>query len=683
MMQRFINYTKIIFIFFFVLNVQADELPDFRKGKEKARTLFAAGLTYFNNYQYGAAKESFRGVLSILDNFDIARRFLADAYFLSGEWQEGLNELEILEKNKKNLQARNRAEVLRLLIAGSGKKQGLTYFKHISGDDFRGYRFKSPTDAFVDPDGNLFVLSFNSNNIIKFDPNGIPIGNFKGGFGRTFEGPVFFANYMDKIFVSDFASDKVYILNLKGYFQDRFGAKGIENGKFLGPSGIAVSKDDKLYIADSGNNRIQKFTLDGKFLTKFGEEGQGKLSNPFGITIDEDNTIYVADKGNKRIVHFDDEGNFIKEFTHPSIQKPRSIKIFQNRFYIADELNGMLIYNPTKDKWTRLKTYKDSTGSTTKLLKPFSTAYDYTGALYTVDHARHRIDVFAPKNTITSNLNVMIEKVDIKNFPDVSVFLRVKNRSNQDIRGLNRTAFRVTENENIYPLVNIADMKHFKNNMSVSLVFENSPKIKSVSKNLDGLLGHLFRPFIKNDKVEVIRAGKDAEKIYSYGHSILDIFAKIRNSKPEKSHINLGKALFQGTNDLLNEIGPKAVVLFVSGEELPDAFKQYSLVRNIQFANAHSIPIIVLSLTDKGEMANVYKDLAEKTGGMFLKVPGSPQEKHLYKYIKSNSDKRYILTYKSKVDKELYGRYLDLMVEVSYRDIIGKAKSGFFIPDAK
>ena len=133
--------------------------------------------------------------------------------------------------------------------------------------------------------------------------------------------------------------------------------------------------------------------------------------------------------------------------------------------------------------------------------------------------------------------------------------------------------------------------------------------------------------------------------------------------------------------DLVPELGPRAVVLLVSGEVMPSAFNQYTVLRNIQYANAHGIPVIILSLSDEGEMASVYKDIANRTGGIFLKIPGSPEETNLYKFIKSKQDKRYIVSYKSKLNPDLAGRYIDVEVSSFYRDVVGRAQSGFFVPE--
>ncbi|HMZ60147.1 MAG TPA: NHL repeat-containing protein, partial [Leptospiraceae bacterium] len=472
------------FLFFSAVSF-ADELPDFKMGQEPAKAYFKKGTLQLNNHQYSAARESFLSSLSVMEDFHLARKMLSDAYYLGGEWQESLNELEILERRGKiNPIWKNRAEILRLGISGSAKKDGLTFFRHISGDDHRGFRFKNPTDALVDTEGNLYILSYGTSNIVKFDPNGLPVGNYKGGFGRTFDKPLFFVLHKDTLYVSDFGADMIYKISEKGRFLERFGEHGLGAGQFHGPSGLDVSGSNYLYVSDSGNNRIQKFSLDGKFIQEFGKSsapGQTKLNFPAGLCIGEKGEIYVADKGNRRIAVFDEEGNFLKEFTHPNMKMPRSVKFFKGRMYVSDELFGLLVYNPATEKWTKISSYRDSSGDYVKMLRPFSSTADYTGSLYTVDYSKHKINVFSPRNSLTSNLNVFVERAELANFPTISFFVRIKNRNNQDLGGIRREAFRVTENSNVHPLVGLANMKEFNDKISVSLVFENSPKVHEVT----------------------------------------------------------------------------------------------------------------------------------------------------------------------------------------------------------
>jgi hypothetical protein len=341
----------------------------------------------------------------------------------------------------------------------------------------------------------------------------------------------------------------------------------------------------------------------------------------------------------------------------------------------------MLIYNPKKDKWTKMTSFPETSTQYSALSRPFSAEMDYLGYLYTVDYTKHTINVFAPQNLLTANINVSVEKVITNRFPDISLVLNVKNRRNQNLTGIGRSAFRVIENENIYPLVGLDTMKSFNNQISVSMVFENSQKIKSISGRLDSFLGSFLHSFSVKDKLEVIRAGKDSEKVYEFGNSILDIYSKIRKSQPETGdYINLGKGLFEGISGLLDKLGSRALILLVSGDKLNNSFNQYGVIRNIQYAKAHSIPIIVLSLSNDGEMVSTYKEIADKTGGLFIKVPGSKVEKQLYDFISSKKDKRYIVSYKTKTGSELKGRYMDIQLDVSHRNIIGKSKAGYFVP---
>ncbi|MBE7412863.1 MAG: 6-bladed beta-propeller [Leptospiraceae bacterium] len=672
-----------IFLFYSILfsgNLFSEGLPPFGLKEEKAKELFKTGLVYFHNRNYTAAKENFLKSLSIKEDFNLSRKFLSDSYFLNGEWNESLNELEILEgKNTKSPYIKNRADVMRQILGGSTGKGKRTFYKSISGDSFRGFRFRNPTDALVDEDGNLYVLSFETQNIIKFNPDGVPIGNFKGGIGRSFEGPLYFTIFKKKLFVSDFVSDRINILSDAGDFLFRFGSTGKTPGKFHGPAGISISPKGEVYVCDSGNSRIQKFSLEGNFLQEFGLAGKSKLSNPVGILYKDQDHIYVVDKASKKIIIFDDEGNFVSEISHKNMKKPRSVKVHNNRLYIADELNGLMIYSPDSGKWSKVSSFMDETGKYRKLDRPFSSAYDYTGSLYAVDYARHRIDIFSPKNLLLSNLNIFIEKIETSRFPDVSVFLTVKNKSGLDITKIHKNSFRIFENDNQVPLPGLTNLNKFNDNLSVSLVFENSKKLSEHSDRLESFLGPMLRKFSKNDKLEVIRSGQDSTKVYEFGYSMHDIFARIRKSAPE-NEINLGKGMYFGLSDLIPELGPRCLILLVSGESLPNAFNQFGIRKNVQFAKAHSIPIFVLSLGADNQMSSIYKEIADSTGGLYLKVPGSAEERNLYEIIKTHIDKRYILSFKSVINPDLTGKYIDLRVDVNYRNTIGKSEGGYFVP---
>ena len=85
-------------------------------------------------------------------------------------------------------------------------------------------------------------------------------------------------------------------------FINQWGSKGVANGQFIQPSGIAVDSDDDVYVADFAgrSNIIQKFSNNGTFLSGFGIVGYGPgyFTSPTGMEIDSEGNLYVADFGN-------------------------------------------------------------------------------------------------------------------------------------------------------------------------------------------------------------------------------------------------------------------------------------------------------------------------------------------------------------------------------------------------
>jgi uncharacterized repeat protein (TIGR02543 family) len=75
-----------------------------------------------------------------------------------------------------------------------------------------------------------------------------------------------------------------------------------------GPYGIAADRDGNLYVADSGNNVIKKISADGAI----SDLGGSDFRAPRGIAADGEGTIYVADTGNNAVKKMDADGNNIE-----------------------------------------------------------------------------------------------------------------------------------------------------------------------------------------------------------------------------------------------------------------------------------------------------------------------------------------------------------------------------------
>ncbi|MDO8873564.1 MAG: SBBP repeat-containing protein [Methanoregula sp.] len=53
-----------------------------------------------------------------------------------------------------------------------------------------------------------------------------------------------------------------------GTFLTKWGSRGIGDGQFSNPRGVAVDSSGNVYVSEFDNNRIQKFSSTGTFLAK-------------------------------------------------------------------------------------------------------------------------------------------------------------------------------------------------------------------------------------------------------------------------------------------------------------------------------------------------------------------------------------------------------------------------------
>ena len=117
-------------------------------------------------------------------------------------------------------------------------------------------RFNLPTDAAVDPAGNLYVLD---------------AGNFR-----------------------------VQVFDGEGRFLRAFGELGARPGQLARPRGIAVDDGGRVFISDGAFGNVQVFDPEGRLLLAIGATGgvdeAGRYALPAGIDVDETGRLYLLDQ---------------------------------------------------------------------------------------------------------------------------------------------------------------------------------------------------------------------------------------------------------------------------------------------------------------------------------------------------------------------------------------------------
>ena len=181
-------------------------------------------------------------------------------------------------------------------------------------------QFKNPYGVAVDGEGNILVADSKNNRIQKFRAE----GQFLAAVGTYGSGPLQFSYSIDiafntsnnKMYVVDYGSHRVQVLNSDLTFSSTFGKQGSGKGQFNNPWGIACDSTGKVYVADTLNHRIQVFTAEGKFLRKFGRcgQGRGELDKPLYVAVDTSGMVYISEDDNHHVSVFTSEGQFVTSF---------------------------------------------------------------------------------------------------------------------------------------------------------------------------------------------------------------------------------------------------------------------------------------------------------------------------------------------------------------------------------
>jgi len=242
-----------------------------------------------------------------------------------------------------------------------------------------------------------YAISVHGERIVVGDPGAKAVHIYDRGRGRyqsigklddeSLRSPVGVALSEDRIFISDSALGKIFILDLQGplihaieglqrptglafdeeanrlyvadtlrhcisVFDDdgtalfEFGARGTGEGEFNFPSHVHLS-GGRLLINDNMNFRIQSFDLEGHFQSSFGThgDGSGHFSQPKGVASDSLGHIYVAGATIDRIQVFSQAGEFLLAFGSEGsgpgqFLMPAGLAAQDDMIYVADSYNS-------------------------------------------------------------------------------------------------------------------------------------------------------------------------------------------------------------------------------------------------------------------------------------------------------------------------------------------------------
>lgn len=149
-------------------------------------------------------------------------------------------------------------------------------------------QFNKPADAFVGPDGEVYIADgYGNSRIAKFTQD----GKFVKDWGTKGKGPSEFniphAVFLDegnRVLVGDRENLRVQIFDRAGKFLEEWKNTGA-------PYGLALHKD-RVYLADGRKGTIRVLDRSGKLLTRW-ETAEAKTT-PHWIHVDRQGAVYIG-----------------------------------------------------------------------------------------------------------------------------------------------------------------------------------------------------------------------------------------------------------------------------------------------------------------------------------------------------------------------------------------------------
>lgn len=642
-------------------------LPFFQVDEKEAYSYFLQGLSLYNQNSYEASKFFFQKSISIKPDFYFSRRFLADAYFLSGEVDNALQEYSIL-KNRypydEYLDQRTKIIEDQLISYRLPAKSGFFLYRIIKPQDIKETGW-IPIEMQKD-EKNIFVLNYKPPEIYIFDREGSYQGKLSAGIlSRFLESPGSLLIHDDVLFVSDQKLDRVYLF-------DKNRRNLVAQLSVPFPSGMAIYKGF-LFVWSQRDRKFYKFTLQGDFLQTVEIKGMG--SNPENVKLVSDGDVFYIVESSS--INMMDEAGYVYDtliFPHGNIKnffagKSRIVVVDgQDRIWISHNRNDWEEFSEfstmdegqiNKQKWKNI--------SDVFLDDELLLVTDFAGFLY----------MFQPQDRWGRNLFLNILSAEVHDFPDVALHVVVRDTEFKPLTNLENKHFQIFENDKRIFRLNASNFELFQNRVHFLLLkdtgFAVSPVFEKIFKEKILEFVNAFRIqdtldfALMDDNLKVIYSGKYGLEIYEY----------LRNFQyTPQNTVDVLENLHQAIQILIPKKGKKGIVIFTDkdldhGNE--DDFRKIKALLDI-----HEISLFVVSF----ENLPRWRDFLMQTGGVFLQFLENANYRQVFDSVLAKKVSGYIITYKSPLpyDENLKDTYINVRIRLQYFQFGGMAEGGYAIP---
>lgn len=185
----------------------------------------------------------------------------------------------------------------------------------------------TPTGLDFDASGNAYVAEFDTDSIAKYSTSGTLLGSFVTGGSGGLNGPDLGVTFGPdgNLYVPSFWSGDVLKYNGQtGSFMGKFIAAG--SGGMSQPRQI-LWRDGLVYVTSDNGNRVLRYdAVTGAFVDTFVSAGSGGLSGASGMVF-HGNSLYVTSWRNNRILRYDGATGSFQSVFASGISGPVSLAV--------------------------------------------------------------------------------------------------------------------------------------------------------------------------------------------------------------------------------------------------------------------------------------------------------------------------------------------------------------------
>jgi streptogramin lyase len=173
----------------------------------------------------------------------------------------------------------------------------------------------APAGLTFGPDGNLYVSSTSTNQVLRYNGStGASLGVFAAAPSLTRPDGLAFRGDGYLYVVGNLSYNIVRFDASTGAYAGDFVPVG--SGGMSHPEDLAFGPDGNLYVSNYTNNSVLRYSgTDGSFLGTFVTSGSGGLSAPAGLRFGPDGNLYVVSRFGNAVLHYDGStGAFLDAF---------------------------------------------------------------------------------------------------------------------------------------------------------------------------------------------------------------------------------------------------------------------------------------------------------------------------------------------------------------------------------